>query len=71
MQDRIFQGDDDQWYYRVRGNKAIGPFATRGDAEHKLNKQLSHWGAGNGPLASWPRNWQPGRVFRRSATRQP
>ncbi len=70
MHDRIYQGEDEQWYYRVRGNAAVGPFNNRMDAERKLGKQLRSWGGNAGPLASWPRGWHPARVFRRSATRQ-
>jgi hypothetical protein len=69
MHDRIFQADDQSWYYRTRGNH-IGPFNSRQEAELKLRKQMRSWTGRAGPLASWHRNWQPTRIFRRSATRQ-
>ena len=40
MQDRIFQDSDQQWYYRIRGNDKVGPFASRLEAELKLEKQI-------------------------------
>lgn len=70
MNDRIYQGTDQLWYYRVRGNHDIGPFDSRLDAERKLNRQLRSWGAIKGPAAAWPRGWHPGRLLRRSAARQ-
>jgi len=34
--DRIYQGQDAQWYFNVRGNHKMGPFATHFDAEQAL-----------------------------------
>ena len=70
MNDRIYQGNDARWYYRVRGNQVVGPFDTYNDAQSKLNKQMNHWTGRSGPIAVWPRHWQPARLLRRSATRQ-
>ena len=69
MQDRIFQADDGQWYYRVRSNQDAGPFASRAVAQRKLDKQMRMW-TGFGPLANWKRALQSNKVMRRSATRQ-
>ena len=35
--DRIYQDDDDRWYFNVRGNLAKGPFASFNEAEDALN----------------------------------
>lgn len=69
MHDRIYQGTNGQWYYRTRGNDA-GPFKTRQEAEHKLNKKLRGWKREMGILSIWPRQWHLLRLFRRSVTRQ-
>ena len=38
--DRIFQGDDQQWYFNVRGNHAVGPFISFSEADDALRRQL-------------------------------
>jgi hypothetical protein len=38
--DRIYQGDDDLWYFNVRGNQPKGPFNNYHDAEGALNDHL-------------------------------
>lgn len=35
--DRIYQDDDDRWYFNVRGNLAKGPYASYKEAEDALN----------------------------------
>ncbi len=35
-QDRIYQGEDAQWYFNVRGNQTIGPFTNHLEAESAL-----------------------------------
>ena len=52
--DRIYQGDDERWYFNVRGNMAKGPYATYTDAENALNQHVRQW---HRPLGSspWPR----------------
>lgn len=52
--DRIYQGEDEHWYFNVRGNIAKGPFATRADAEASLTQHVRQW---HRPLGSspWPR----------------
>ena len=70
MNDRIYQGHDGLWYYRVRGNQSVGPFDSYVDAQTKLQKQMRSWVGRGGPIAVLPRSWQPARIFRRSATRQ-
>lgn len=38
--DRIYQGEDDRWYFNVRGNLAKGPFPTYLEAETALEVHL-------------------------------
>ena len=38
--DRIFQGEDDQWYFNVRGNQAVGPFGSFSDAGDALSAHV-------------------------------
>ncbi|MGE0624210.1 MAG: DUF6316 family protein [Pseudomonadales bacterium] len=66
--DRIYQGDDDRWYFNVRGNMAKGPYETRADAEKALLAHVRQW---HRPLSSSP--WVL-KVFgegRRSEPRHP
>lgn len=52
--DRIYQRDDERWYFNVRGNMTKGPYATRAEAENALLQHLRQWRrpAGSSP---WPR----------------
>ncbi len=68
LSERIYQGDDDQWYYRTRGNQSAGPFPDHNSAEQALKDQISAWAPQ--PKAAWSRHFQPSKIFRRSATRQ-
>ena len=56
MNDRIYQGEDELWYYRVRGNQSVGPFNSFGDAQTKLSKQMKSWTGRSGPVSALPRN---------------
>lgn len=63
--DRIYQGEDDRWYFNVRGNLAKGPFITYTDAEDALNqhvRQCRH------PLAS--PSWLKSLRVRKSGRRR-
>lgn len=68
--ERIYQGENQQWYYRVRGNHEVGPFATHSLADAALKRQMKGWRGMAGPKIQWPRSLQPGRLFRRSVSRQ-
>lgn len=70
MQDRIYKAEDGQWYFRVRGNAAVGPYEHRPDAERELAQRLRQWRSGMGPKRVWPRNLHPFRLVRRSVPRQ-
>ena len=70
MKDRIYQGEDDQWHYRTRGNHSVGPFANRHLAELALAKKVRAWSGHADPKAAWPRNLQASKLFRRSGTPQ-
>jgi len=66
--DRLYQLDDEQWYFNVRGNQAVGPFAT----QHEANQALSsHVNACRRRLESgffWPRALNPSRLLRRTSS---
>lgn len=51
---RIYQGDDERWYFNVRGNMAKGPFETYRDAQDALDAHLARCYR---PLSAspWPR----------------
>lgn len=38
--DRIYQDDDDRWYFNVRGNLAKGPFVSFTDAQSALDLHI-------------------------------
>lgn len=40
-QDRIYQGEDAQWYFNVRGNQTIGPFTNHFEAESALSDHVN------------------------------
>ncbi|NOX49964.1 MAG: hypothetical protein GXP16_05420 [Gammaproteobacteria bacterium] len=70
MIERIYQENEGLWYYRTRGNHAVGPFENKTAAEKALKKQIRSWAGRASPKPVWPRTWHPTRLFRRSATRQ-
>lgn len=70
--DRIYQGEDDRWYFNVRGNLAKGPFMSFSDAEDALNQHVRQC---RSPLArpswilarpSWTKALKAIKVGRRS-----
>ena len=40
-QQRIYQGEDAQWYFNVRGNQSMGPYSTYHNAETALKAHVS------------------------------
>lgn len=71
--DRIFQGEDQQWYFSVRGNQAVGPFACVNDAGDALNRHVRTCKRRTDSALPWPAEWNPARLLRRaiSAPRHP
>lgn len=66
---RIYQGEDDQWYFDVRGNQVKGPFSTQHNASVALNAHIQQCRRHlDGPL--WPNSWNLFKQ-RRSATSSP
>lgn len=63
--DRIYQGEDDRWYFNVRGNLAKGPFMSFSDAEDALNQHVRQC---RSPLArpSWTKALKVIKAGRRS-----
>jgi hypothetical protein len=41
--ERIYQGNDELWYFNVRGNLVKGPFTTFHEAEMALIHDLRQW----------------------------
>ena len=70
MKERIYSDQHGHWFYRARGNSAIGPFDSYSLAEQALRKRFRSWGEPRKPLAAWAKPWHPLRRLRRSATRQ-
>jgi hypothetical protein len=66
--DRIFQGEDQQWYFNVRGNQAVGPFATSQLAAEALIRHVRTCKRRTELAVPWPRDWSPARLLRRSAS---
>ena len=58
--DRIYQGEDERWYFNVRGNPAKGPYASYIEAEDALNVHVRQC---RRPLAtpSWAKALKPTR----------
>jgi len=71
VNERIYLGDDEQWYYRARGNTSVGPFTSRQQAEEALAKQIRGWSGRAHPRSAWSREVKTPKIFRRSATRHP
>ena len=63
--DRIYQGDDDRWYFNVRGDLAKGPYVSYSEAEDALNEHVRRW---RRPLAtpSWSKALKALKTPRRS-----
>jgi hypothetical protein len=38
---RIYQGEEAQWYFNVRGNQSMGPYSTYQNAELALRTHVS------------------------------
>lgn len=67
MNERIYQDENRNWFFHVRGNQIVGPFVSYELAEHALAKHVAtcrHRSAGR---FFWPRNLLPGRIFRKVA----
>lgn len=65
---RIFQGEDQQWYFHVRGNQAVGPFPSHLDAGTALGEHVRVCKRRTDLTIPWPREWTPTRLLRRAAS---
>ena len=63
--DRIFQGEDQQWYFSVRGNQAMGPFVSFSDADDALKRHVSSCVRRTQGGLAWPSQLAPGRLLRK------
>ncbi|MBH80726.1 MAG: hypothetical protein CMQ49_09490 [Gammaproteobacteria bacterium] len=61
---RISQGDDGQWYFKVRGNQSMGPYPSHQDAAHALNVYVSACQERVEGRIRWPRFLHPLRLRR-------
>ncbi|MFK7915956.1 MAG: DUF6316 family protein [Pseudomonadales bacterium] len=68
---RIFQKQDDGWYYAKRGDQPQGPYPTRLSAEQALHRHIRGCQVRreHGPNLFWPRTWNPLRWLRRDHSR--
>ncbi len=39
--DRIYQAEDEQWYFSIRGNQALGPFTSYHEADSALRLHVT------------------------------
>ncbi len=39
--DRIYQAQDEQWYFSIRGNQALGPFISYHEADSALRLHVT------------------------------
>jgi len=65
--DRIYQGDDHDWYFTVRGNQAIGPFPSFHDAETALTQHVKKCSKRVNGKPGWPRALSPVGFKRRGS----
>lgn len=70
MNDRIYQDGDNRWYFHVRGNQIVGPFASFEQAERGLLKHVSACRTRTTSRFRWPRIMLPGRLWRGASTTQ-
>ena len=61
---RTYQGDDEQWYFKVRGNQTMGPYPSPQDAAHALNVYVAACRERVEGRLHWPRLFHPWRLRR-------
>jgi len=66
--ERVFLGEDGQWYFNVRGNQATGPFASRREAEQQLIRYVNACRNRVEGTVAWPQQLNPTRLLRRLRT---
>ena len=65
--ERIYQAEDDGWYFSIRGSQSMGPFITHAAAETALTTHVEACQHRISGSLRWPRSWHPLRTLRRSA----
>jgi len=63
--ERVFLGEDGQWYFNVRGNQANGPFASQHEAEQQLIRHVNLCRNRVEGGITWPQDLKPARLLRR------
>lgn len=66
--DRIYQLEDEQWYFNVRGNQSLGPFATHHEAHQALTAHVNNCRRRFESVLFWPRGLSPARLLRRTSS---
>ena len=66
--DRLYQHEDEHWYFNVRGKQAVGPFVTYHEASQALSSHVDNCRQRVEGRFSWPRGLNPSRLLRRSST---
>ncbi len=67
--ERIYQADDENWFFAIRGSQSMGPFISYVDAEHALDLHVQTCQHRISGTFHWPRSWHHLRSLRRSAPR--
>lgn len=66
--ERIYQAEDDQWYFNVRGNQRVGPFGNYHEADNALSNHVSACHRRLSGAGLWPKFLGPAKARRSSAT---
>ena len=66
MTERIFLGEDQLWYFHVRGNQAVGPFPSSQEAAEALARHVTACKRRTESALPWPTEWSPARLLKRS-----
>lgn len=61
---RTYQGDDGQWYFKVRGNQTMGPYENHHDAAHAVSVYVAACRERVEGRFRWPRLIHPWRLRR-------
>jgi len=65
LSERIVQKDDGFWYFRVRGNATMGPYANYREAQGSLERYIESCQRQSDFTGGWPRWLHPRWLARR------
>jgi len=63
--ERVFLGEDGQWYFNVRGTQPNGPFNSQIEAEQQLIRHVNACRHRVEGTMAWPHQLNPSRLLRR------